>query len=72
MTPIKQQKYYWQPTAIGDISIVLQLMYTIRSWLYMRIPAQTVKYCGKHQKDSVSWQGYIKTSGYVEGYIKDR
>jgi len=28
--------------------------------------AQTVNYCGKHQKDSVSWHGQIRTSGYVE------
>ena len=39
MTLINKQKYFPRLTA-GDVIIVLLLIYAIRSWSYMQIPAQ--------------------------------
>jgi hypothetical protein len=40
---------------LGDVIIVSLIIYAIRPWPYMRIPAQTVNNCGNIENSS--WHG---------------
>jgi hypothetical protein len=54
MTLMEKQKFYGGPQ-LGGVLIVSLMMYAIRPWPYVRIPAQTVNNCGNIENSS--WQG---------------
>ena len=69
MTHIKQQKYFWYLSSTLHIS--LQLIYAVRPWPYMRIPAWSqwiaiylhilLKYTKKHKAYAASYNNIRPT-----------